>query len=327
MISYSISILSTYVKQNDPELSNVLERVTWMYKARDGLHVAELFKDTLMPSPDENNFVNFYDLTEELIIDWVLNLEDMEALKTQVTQNLERSKNSTTIEKALPWNTQSDYTENETYIITKDDSIVFGPAHWNSGEFNKILLQHGFKNYLPVEKIAYRHKILPINQPLNLSENLKIYQAITNEQPILDNNYFKTGTLTWSFDTGKAIGDYKVLERSLPEVQSRLLQELANKEKVLSETSSTVKIGEYKFEVYPTSLFACMIISKMILMSDQDVVNWYEGTNIIEVNRSTLTDLLTFTNQQIDILRSFIVSKTKEINECKTLDQLKKIVI
>ena len=327
MINYNISVLSTYVKPLDNNLKNVVFRVTWVYQAKENFHVAEIFKDTLLPVPTQDNFICFDDLTEKIIIDWISSIEDMELTRNQVTESLLRSKNPMSVEKPIPFNKNNDYTYDELYVVTNQEKIVFGPKNYDSSEFNKILSQYGFDNPLPVNNIAYRTRLVPINEPLEINDKIKIYRALIKEDPIYDKIFYKL-TPVWSFDTGIAICENKIERLNLSEIQAKLYEELLVKEKLLIETSKTIKIGELKYTIYPTESFASMIASKLLPMSDTDTSVWYDdGLTMIDVNRSTLEQILRFTNSEIDKVRTYIISKNLELNKCKTYEEFQQLLI
>lgn len=327
MINYSISILSTYVKTSDSQFSNVLERVTWVYQAREGLHVAELFKDTLLPTPNPDNFVNFDNLTEEQIFDWVSQIEDIEALKEQVTEIFHKSKNSGTVEKSVPWANTPQYTGEEGYVIVNAGSVVYGPELWNSIAFNKALVPYGFDKPLPVDAIAYRQKIVPIDSPLDLGNQTQIYRLQLIEEPKYDSNFYKVSKVKWSFDTGVAVAEYLIQKLSTPEIQARLTTILKNQVDHLSRSVHIVILNDTSYEIYPNYEFANTIVSRIVTMSETDLANWYQGPEILKVNKDILSKLLVHVNNQIDVVQTFNSMKIKEINESRTFDELSKIIL
>jgi hypothetical protein len=308
-------------------MSNVVYRVTWVYLAKEDFYVADLYKDTFLPPPQQGSFVDYNSLTSEMIMGWVASVENMQLLQAQVTQLLEETKNPATVEKAVPWDKTSQYAGNEKYVITNVGVVVHGPQAWNSSSFNAALIPYGFDNPLPADAIAYRQGIVPISQPLNLSEQVKIYQAIINNPPAFDTNFYKTADVQWSLATGKAIGDYKIVQLSVPEIKSNLHAAVMNKEVQLSTTLKTVTIGQQQFTVLPNQWQTNDLVAKMVMMSDTDITNWYEGTTIIQVSRAILAQLLVYVNQQVDVIYTYRATKTKEIDDCTTFEQLKAIVI
>ena len=327
MIQYSTSVLSTYVKPSDNQLSNVVIRVTWVYQAKEDFYVADLFKDTMLPSPNHEKFVNFNDLTQDVIMDWVSSIEDMKALKEQVTQMLLNSKNPNIVEKPVPWINKSPYTGEECYVIVNAGSIVYGPEKWNSIVFNNALVPYGFSKPLPADAIAYRQKIVPTDTPLDLGNQTKIYRIHINDEPEYDSTFYKLGKLKWSFDTGVAVATFQIVELSVPEVQARLANTLAHKEKQLSQLPKKVSIADIDYFYFPNQEQANLIVSKIISMSETDVTNWYQNSDIMDVNCEILKIILTDVNKEIDLIKTYKLNKTKEINNCKTIEELKKVEI
>jgi len=327
MINYNISVLSTYVKPLDNNLKNVVFRVTWVYQAKQNFHFAEIFKDTLLPAPNQDNFICFDELTEKIIVDWISAIEDMELVLKQVNESLLRSKNPVSVEKSIPFNKNNEYTYDELYVVTNDGEVVFGPKKYDSSEFNKFLSQFGFDNPLPVNNIAYRTRLVPINEPLEINDKIKIFRAVIKEDPIYDKLFYKLNPF-WSFNTGIAICENKIEKLDVSEIQSKLYEELLVKEKLLTETSKTIKIGELKYTIYPKQSFASMIASKLLPMSDTETEIWYDdGLSMIKVDRATLEQILKFTNSEINKLRTYIISKNLELNQCKTFEELKQLTI
>lgn len=327
MIQYTTLIASLYVRPSQDGMSNVVYRVTWVYLAKEDFYVADLYKDTFLPAPQQGSYIDYNSLTSDIIMGWVASVEDMQSLQAQVTQLLEDAKNPSSLEKEVPWDKTSQYTGQEKYVITDGGVIVDGPQPWNSASFNAALVPYGFENPLPADAIAYRQGIVPVNQPLNLSQQVKIYQAITNNPPVFDANFYKLSSVQWDLSTGKAVGNYSVVELSVPEVKTNLFGAVLNKEVQLSSSPKTLTIGQQQFTVLPNQWQTNDIVAKIIVMSDTEMANWYEGTEIIQVNRVTLVQILVYVNQQVDTIYAYRATKTKEINNSTTFAQLKAIVI
>jgi len=327
MIQYKISVISTHLNLEVDNLKNVVYKVSWIYQAKEDFHVADLFKDTLLSAPKEDDFINFNDLNEEIVTGWITSIEDMESLKEQVNKNLQAVKNPLKTEIAVPWNKLPNYTEEEFYVITNAGTVVSEPTHWNSHAFNQALVPYGFTNPLPANAIAYRQCIRPINEPLDLGNQTKIYQAVFLEHKKFDESFYKLGKLKWSFDTGVAVAEYPIVKLSVPEIQARLTTILKKQVDHLSGLGHTVNLKNIGYEIFPNHEFANTIVSKIIVMNDTDITNWYQGPEIKIVNRETLQNILIHVNILIDQIQTFKTNKIKEINESKTLEQLQSIIL
>ena len=98
---WSISAIDTAVSEEG--LSNVAKTIHWRLLADNGTHVAESYSSVSLSSPEAETFVEFDDLTEEIVVSWLEAKLDVNALKASLDAQLEKLANPPMVTKSAPW--------------------------------------------------------------------------------------------------------------------------------------------------------------------------------------------------------------------------------
>ena len=101
MILYDFIFNSVEVTQTD-DLSNVVKKVIWQLKGSEDEIAVFVPFSTEMDPPNNEQFINFEDLTEEIMISWVSEKIDVASIKLNILKEIELKKNPV-LEKPLPW--------------------------------------------------------------------------------------------------------------------------------------------------------------------------------------------------------------------------------
>jgi hypothetical protein len=234
MNQYHRDILSLYVKPEKNTLRNVVTRVTWRWTVRDESDFADLYKDTYFASVNPNNFTDYQDLTDEIVFSWIDSVENIDELKDELDQKLIAAKTPELVEKKIPWAVQSKYIGEEEYLLVFDDTPtdatkIWGPMRWNSERANNGLRERGVHDYeFPTDIVMYQKELLPFDVPMIVNDRVKLYKVEYTENPMLDDRFQYHEGLTWVVDSGKAIGTYFVIDRTVGEVKSIFQTQLSN---------------------------------------------------------------------------------------------------
>jgi hypothetical protein len=333
MVQYDKEILSLYTTPSVDGLSNVVKRVTWRYQAKEDTYVADIYKDTFFETVDPNNFVNYSQLTEETVLGWIASVEDMNQLKQQLDARLADVKAPAIVEKKIPWDKSVNYTGNEKYVLVNEGTVVFGPRTWDSDIFNDELEKLGLEESLPVNILAYKQGLVPIDTALTINENVKIYQAVMVEQELEDNQYLNESETTWNLSSGKAVGSHPVITRE-PEPEPTLDQLKEQKISQLrsaiddKETNGSVEVtvtsGAGKFRTDNNSVLF-YIRKQLTLNDDQTNIFADKDGNDVTLDKEDFASVIQAVETYIDNYKSIGRTKIKLIKACTTKAELDNI--
>lgn len=328
MKEYTWEILSLYTTPSVDGLSSVVKRVTWRYQVKDGTYVADTYKETYFNSVDPNNFIEYNNLTPEIVFGWISSVENIDTIKLELDEKLLAVKAPVLVEKEIPWDRTINYTGTEQFVLTLNDAVVLGPIKWNSGDFNKVLNQNGANDILPADILAYKQGIVPVNQPLVLTDALKIYQVsnVVNDTGF-DNILFDGTDITWDLTSGKAVGTYTPTSKSIEHIKTTLKQNLRNKNNILEDTPITVEIDGTEFTISATSWGRIFVITKILRLADGESCSWWNNKVKTTVTKDQLKQMLNAIDDYIDSLWDDEIPKIVEIDSCDTVAKLKNIVI
>lgn len=218
---YTQKIFSIEVIPNDGDLENVVIRVQWEYRARDGANAAWTVHTTELDSiADTENFVSFSKLTEELVLGWITAKEDMVALKQALDTNLQAVINTPSKQKLPPWEALDENIFSKNYVLVSNGEVIWGPKRWDTFTINRVLLQNGINETVP--NVV---PIVPENEPTQIDDTTYIYQVSSYDQLPSYDIFEELDEPFWDFSTGKAVINRFVSEVSLEKSKQILSQE------------------------------------------------------------------------------------------------------
>lgn len=328
MKEYTWEILSLYTAPSVDGLTSVVKRVTWRYQVKEDTYVADVYKETYFNSVDPNNFIDYNSLTPEIVFGWISQVENINAIKLELDEKLLVVKTPIIVEKEIPWDRTINYTGTEQFVFTLDGNVILGPINWNSGEFNKILNQNGVTDLLPSDILAYKQGIVPVNDPLVISDTLKIYQVgeIINATGF-DNILFDGTDIVWTLSSGKAVGNYVPTLNSIDHIKTTLKQNHRNKLDSLENTPIDVDVDGVIFTVSATNWGRLFIMTKILRLADGESCGWYNNKVKTTVTKEQLMIMLIAVDDYIDSLLDQEIPKIVAIDGCNTVAKLKKVII
>ena len=101
--TYNWVISSLETSPSEDELTNVVKTVHWRYQATDGTHLADVYGSVGLNTPEASTFTPYADLTEADVISWLESKLQVEDLKTNLDNQLERLANPPIVNLPLPW--------------------------------------------------------------------------------------------------------------------------------------------------------------------------------------------------------------------------------
>lgn len=330
MIEYSWEILSLYTKPSENGLNNIVKRVTWTYSAKENAYFASSYFDTNFETADANNFISYSNLTPEVVFQWISSIVDINEVKNQVTQKLMSTKTPESVEKKLPWDQSINYTGDEEYVLVNNESVVYGPTKWSSSSFNEELDKLGSPEDLPVDILAYKQGIIPVDQPLVISDSIKIYKCGHSTPLIGDNQYVDYLDFSWEFLNGLAVKKYTIKNnpvKTFEEVKNEKIEKVKNifslRESVSSITVD-VQSGKGKFNTSPMTLFYYM--RKNIYMDESDVVTFNDvDGNAVTLNKNDFGNVIHMADLHIESLKNWGKNKIHELNQATTIDEINSV--
>ena len=334
MTEYNREILSLYVKPEKDTLKNVVTRVTWRYRARDEAHFADVYKDTYFDSVNPNSFMNFEDLTDQIVFGWIDAVEDIDSLTQELGQRLESAKNPVMVEKKIPWTQESVYTGEEEYLIVVDDEPndplkIWGPMRWSSERANQGLRERGVHDYeFPADVVMYQRELLPVDQPLVVTQRVKLYRVQFTEQPVLDDRFQYHEGLTWVVESGKAVGTWFVLDRELHESKKMMQTQLSNASFQKQVSGTEIELDGETLPVNSDLVSRVTLMQRWSLMADSDQINHkINNTTWRSLTKSECAQVLNAMDLHITSVLDWEKMLFDQIDQAENVDQLKTIEI
>jgi hypothetical protein len=336
-IEYSWDIISLNTTPSESGLTNVVKSIDWCFIATDGGVVGQTCEQTMLPTADTESFTAYDDLTEETIIGWIKQYRDYDDIFSMANQRLEEAKEPVIVERIPPWaNTSNDgisdgETQNINYLVVIDDIVddpqkIFGPLHWDCQAFNAGIIRRGINDgFVPDEITCYRKRLYPVNEPLVLSDRVKIYRVDFQDLSDYDAKYqFKDDNAIWVIENGRAIETHKITDKTVDEVKSafRHLAKVARDINLSEKYNMTLNGETISTYINPNTLL--MVSEKVNSMSDSDNVNWkLNDENWVNVNKSELNQIKDFIQSKQQEFYDEEYSYVSQLDACSTVEELK----
>ena len=77
----------------DGSLENVIQTVHWRYTGTDDDISADVYGALSLPSPDAENFIEWENMTNDKVFEWLESILDVEQLQNQISAQIEDIKN------------------------------------------------------------------------------------------------------------------------------------------------------------------------------------------------------------------------------------------
>jgi hypothetical protein len=333
MITYQREILSLYVSPEKEGFTNVVSRVTWCWSAKEDFDFTTLYVDTYFSTTDPNNFIDYSDLTDEIVFGWIDQVEDIDALKNRLDEDLRTAKNPPIVEKNIPWHVDTKYTGNEEYLLVIDDEVdnpekVWGLVRWNSVTANEKLKLCGITNYeFPIDADMYRKQILPVDDVLVVNDRIKLYRVEYSAAPTFDPIFQYDNGITWDTSSGKAICTRVVSDRTVDEVKVGLNNRLATASHEKQISGFDYVYDDQTVRIVLDSNTRINLLQRWLLMSDSDMVDEKLSDEWFTLSKQDVRNLLEANENNISSVLSWEKNKHDQIMSCTTIEQLKSIEI
>lgn len=329
MIEYTWEILSLYTAPHENGLDNVVKKINWRFQATEDSYYGDVYEVTELSSPSSDNYIQYDNLTEKTIINWIKLNRNYDELLELVHTRLEENKNPKIVEKNVPWEYPFHLTGEEQYLVVIDDqpndlNKIWGPLMWDSGRINKGLKERGFEELsVPDNMIVYRKGLIPIDQPLVLSDRVKIYRVDYTPQPTFDEVFEYNEGQTWVTSSGRAVGTYFVFEKTVERIKEDFKEFARQRRNNRLFTPSEITINGKKLLTYTDAQTYLLATNKANSMSDSETVNWKMGENWILATKNDLLNISSFINTKMqeyyDEEHLFVI----DVDECETVDELR----
>lgn len=103
-IQYNWVISQLDTAPSEDGLTDVVKIVHWRYEAVDAEYSASIYGSLACATPSATDFTAYPDLTEVVVIGWLENGLDVDALKAGLDAQIETQKNPPIVNLPLPWN-------------------------------------------------------------------------------------------------------------------------------------------------------------------------------------------------------------------------------
>lgn len=332
MIEYTWEIISLYTIPEQGSLKDIILKINWRYQASEGPHVADVYGVTEIDPPSSDTFINFKDIKEEQIIEWLLKKINFEDLKNEVNQKLEKVKTPLIKEVRTPWEQAARPTGKEEYILifnndpSKQENL-WGPLRWSSERINAGLETKGMVDRVPEDIIMYRKGLLPTNSPLIINDSAKVYKVVDLRIPAIDERFEILSRPSWDLRSGQAVRcwsvDYKNFKESKDLLKANVLKYIQGT--LFAGFDYSFKGKTYDIKIEPFSLSRYNL--KFLATEDNEIINWKLGDEWVDMSKNEFKDLMKEVDGFVQTFSDFEKVKFKEIDACITFEQLKLIEI
>jgi len=200
------------------------------------------------------------------------------------------------------------------YVLINDNFVINGPRTWNARSFESTLeddLELTFK--LPLQKTD--------NDPIVIDGNTRILAA----QLVYPGHNEKISYLHgpfWDYSDDFATGTFQILPKDIDWVKSNLLTEVAgiryNREvsganTVIQNTTVTIDTSRGTRDIF---------VQKYLLMGDTDTVQWKFPEGWLTLTKAELGEVVNAGVTHVQSQFDWEVTKSTEINNCVTLEEL-----
>lgn len=331
MDNHTWEILSLYTIPSKDGLTNIVDKINWRFQITEDKYYGDVYGHTKLPAPSGDSFTAYDDLSEETIINWVKEREDGDAIIAKATAKLEENKTPPVVEKNPPWTYPITVDGTEKYMIVVDNqpndlTKMYGPLFWDSKKINEGLKYRGFSDLsVPSNMIVFRKGLLPTNEPLTLSDRVKIYKAEYTPEPTFDELTQTKENLSWSTETGKAVGTYRLIDKTLDEIK-KSVKEKARLQRINSLIDpAEMTLNENTVKVYQDEQTCIVTYNKANIMNDSETINWKLVDSWINASKSDLLSIHSFIQGKIQSAYDAEYDLNNQINGSTSIEQLKNI--
>lgn len=121
-IIYSWVIRKLECTQSENDMSNVIKIIHWTYQAKDENKYAKISNQYPLNSPTSiDNYIEYSELTEAVIIEWLENNLDVNYLRFLLKEEIRKSYIEPIVPLPLPWNLDNNI--NNTQVILDSTEI------------------------------------------------------------------------------------------------------------------------------------------------------------------------------------------------------------
>lgn len=327
MVTYTTQVLSLYVAPHVDGLNNVVKRVTWSYTANEDIHTTSIYKETFFEQTDSQSFIAYNDLSEQTIIGWLQQVEDFTELTNNINTKLEEIKSSNTVvEKKLPWIITKEYDLMDKYVLVHNGEVIYGPVHWHSDLINPYLENLGVTQLLPETIVARQRFLLPINEPLIITENIKIYKVnLLNEQPE-DSIFTNNGNIIWDFSTGIAEGTYVVVDKNINEIKDTIYRSVFELKLYKEEQGLNITVNNTPVNVHTGIVTFLSLYEKSIMLQDGESCWIRFNHNVwLELNKNEIINIMNEVGQYRKATDVWEHNLSLQITNATTVNELQQI--
>lgn len=329
MLEYTWEIFSLTTAPHENGLYNVVKKVNWRFQVSDGPYYGDSYEETELSAPSSDSYIEYENLTKEIVIDWIKSNIDYDSLVSSVIQKLESNRTPELVEMKPSWNNTTNITGSEEYILVIDDEItntskISAPFHWDYVLINKMLEEFGFNNInIPDNITAYRKNLVPSENPLLLNEHVKIYRVIYDNEPVYDEiTQCKRGPY-WSINSGKVFGEYVIEDRPIDEIKATLKTIIGIKKTQSLLEPSEVLVNEKLVKTYKDAQTYSVMKCKADSMQESDNILWKLVDSWITVNKTELYKICSFIENEIQTAFDQEYDNYQQIEICQTVEQLR----
>jgi hypothetical protein len=161
-----------------------------------------------------------------------------------------------------------------------------------------------------------------------VTEGVKLYKVEYTEQPILNEIFQYHEGLTWVVTTGKAIGTYFIIDRTLEEAKKILNQKLSNVSFQKQINGSKIEFEGDIIEINTNFFARTSLLERWLLMDENNIINHkINDTLWLSLTKSQTKIILDLVQQHISNILNWEESVFEEIYSATDINTLKELEI
>ena len=204
------------------------------------------------------------------------------------------------------------------YTLLKNEQVVTGPRDWNPRYFEHFLRDECH--------ISYTLPIMPISEPLYLSESVKLVPTHPIPNPSIDDLFEGLTGPQLSYDAdGNHISAYVVQSHTVDSIQVNLKAVVANTRWIKETTAISRDINGRVLTLESDRESRNLFFHALILSSDTDSYVWKFPEGFATLSKSDLHTIVVTLTTYVQECFSWEASKMSLIDAALTIEELKAV--
>lgn len=177
------------------------------------------------------------------------------------------------------------------YAIVHKNRVIIGPMDWKQKYFTDVLkIRHKIESSIPATE--------PDKLPFIINEETYIHRTIENKPEIDFMTEYHYGPL-WEITNDVIIANYEVKDIEIPDARNNFKIIAANKRYNKEVSGLKITVNGVEVSVDTSREGRNLFIQKLLVMADDEVVNWKFPESWLELSKNDLKYIISQSSNYI----------------------------